>query len=71
MGRSTTEPLTTDEAKTRLRRAAGELGVSAWVRRQPLQALSTALLAGLFLGSQSGEKRAAVAAALWTRLFGR
>jgi len=71
MGRSTTEPLTTAEAKTRLREAAGEFGVSAWVRRQPLQALSAALLAGVFLGSQSAEKRAALAAAVWTRLFGR
>ncbi|MEJ2346225.1 MAG: hypothetical protein P8076_04365 [Gammaproteobacteria bacterium] len=71
MDRSATEPLTTDEAKARLKKAAGEIGVSAWVRRQPLQALSAALLAGVFLGSQSGEKRAAVAAALWTRLFGR
>ena len=46
-----TEPLTTDEAKRRLRHAAREAGFSAWARREPLRVLALGLLAGMIFGS--------------------
>lgn len=45
-----TEPLSTEEAKQRLRRAVREAGFSAWVKREPLRAIALGLLAGSILG---------------------
>jgi hypothetical protein len=39
-------PLSTEEAKTRLRAAAQQASPSAWVRRHPLSGLTIALLCG-------------------------
>ena len=44
------EPLTTQEAKQRLRYAVSEAGFSAWVTREPLRAVALGLLAGILLG---------------------
>jgi hypothetical protein len=44
------EPLTTEEAKLRLRCAVREAGFSAWVQREPLRAVALGLLAGILLG---------------------
>jgi hypothetical protein len=46
MGGDTFRPLSTEEAKARLRAAAQEASPTAWVRRHPLPALSVALLGG-------------------------
>ena len=43
------EPLTTEEAKRRLRCALHEAGFSAWVKREPLRAVALGLLAGILL----------------------
>lgn len=46
-----TKPLTTEEAKQRLRFAARDAGFAAWVRRKPFQAVLLGLAAGVILGS--------------------
>jgi hypothetical protein len=46
MDSDTPRPLTTEEAKARLRAAAEQASPSAWVRRHPLHALTVALLSG-------------------------
>jgi hypothetical protein len=50
MDGNTPRPLTTEEAKARLRAAAEQASPSAWVRRHPLHALTVALLGGLVAG---------------------
>ena len=50
MDRDTSEPLTPEQAKARLRAAAQQASPSAWVRRHPLHALSAALLGGFIAG---------------------
>lgn len=50
MDRDTSQPLTTAQAKARLRTAAQQASPSAWVRRHPLHALSVALLGGFIAG---------------------
>lgn len=50
MDRHHAEPLTTEEAKLRLRAAAAQASPSAWMRRHPLGALGIALLGGFVAG---------------------
>jgi hypothetical protein len=50
MDRNSSQPLTTEQAKARLRVAAEQASPSAWVRRRPLYALSVALLGGFVAG---------------------
>jgi hypothetical protein len=50
MGRATTRPLTTEEAKARLRAAAEQASLSTWVQRHPLHALGVALVGGFVAG---------------------
>ena len=53
-------PLTPDEAKERLRQAAGEVGVAPWVRRHPVTAVASAISIGYLVGSLSpGQRRRA------------
>jgi hypothetical protein len=51
MASKTLNPLTPEEAKERLRRAARDVGLSAWVKRQPYESMMLALAAGVVLGS--------------------
>ena len=51
MASKTPNPLTPEEAKERLRRAARDAGLSAWIKRQPYQAMILGLAAGVVLGS--------------------
>ncbi|NIR59354.1 MAG: hypothetical protein GWO02_07445 [Gammaproteobacteria bacterium] len=44
------EPLSPEQAKARLREAADNVGVGAWVRRHPYDAVMIAVIAGLLLG---------------------
>lgn len=43
--------MTPEAAKAQLRRAAQEASLSAWIKRQPYQAMVLALAAGAILGS--------------------
>jgi ElaB/YqjD/DUF883 family membrane-anchored ribosome-binding protein len=51
MGGSKADQLSTEEAKARLRDAAGQLGVKAWVKRSPYEALTVSFAVGLVLAS--------------------
>ena len=53
MDRNTTGPLTTEEAKARLRSIAGSMGPVAWIREKPRESLGVALLAGMMAGNTS------------------
>lgn len=46
MAGDTLRPLSTEEAKARLRAAAQQASPSSWVRRHPLPAVAVALVAG-------------------------
>ena len=50
MARDTTRPLTTEEAKARLRESASRVSVSGWTRSHPYDATLLALTAGLVAG---------------------
>lgn len=49
MVREKTDPLSTEQAKERLREASQRFGVTAWVQRQPLGSLAFGVLAGMLL----------------------
>jgi len=57
MDRRPARPLTPAEAKTRLRRAAGEVGFVPWVRRHPVPALLAGATAGFLLGAMPRATR--------------
>jgi hypothetical protein len=44
-----TNPLSSDEAKERLRQAIDDVGLHAWVRRRPYEALAWSFAAGLVM----------------------
>ncbi|HHO68893.1 MAG TPA: hypothetical protein ENK12_07670 [Gammaproteobacteria bacterium] len=43
-------PLTTEQAKQRLREVARDAGISGWTRRHPYHAVLVAMMAGLAAG---------------------
>lgn len=49
MDREKTGPLSAEEAKQRLRQSMDELGLQAWVRRRPYEALAWGFTAGLVM----------------------
>lgn len=51
MDRDKIHPLSPEEAKDRLRQAFGELGLHAWVKRRPYEALALSFATGLILAS--------------------
>lgn len=51
VGSEKTDRLTPAEAKARLREAVAQLGVRAWVRQRPFEAMALSLAAGLVLAS--------------------
>lgn len=51
MGSTKTDPLSVEDAKTQLRLAANELGVGAWVKRRPIQALTVSFVVGIVLAT--------------------
>ena len=57
MDRRPARPLTPAEAKTRLRRAAGEVGFVPWVRRHPVPALLVGATAGFLFGAMPRQTR--------------
>ena len=57
MGRDPNGPLTPAEAKQRLRVAAREVGIAAWVRCHPLKALAGGLIVGYLLGGIPARTR--------------
>ena len=57
MGGRPAGPVTAEEAKDRLRKAAGEAGPGAWIRRHPLGAIATGMVGGFLIGSLSRETR--------------
>lgn len=57
MARGKERPLTTEEAKARLRQVSRETGMKPWVRRHPLPATGYAVLAGFLLGSAPNLRR--------------
>ncbi len=69
MGNRKERPLTTEEAKARLRLVSREAGVGPWVRRNPVAATTYAVLGGIVLGSAPNLRRtlsrAALAALPW------
>jgi ElaB/YqjD/DUF883 family membrane-anchored ribosome-binding protein len=67
MGHAHARPLSTGEAKRRLRQAAENAGLAGLVRRHPYRSLVLATLAGLLLGSQA-ERRDLLLKALLRRL---
>jgi ElaB/YqjD/DUF883 family membrane-anchored ribosome-binding protein len=67
MGDPYLHPLSTEEAKERLRRAAENAGLAGLIRRHPYQALLIAGLAGLVLGSEA-ERRDLLIKTLLRRL---
>lgn len=52
MDRTPSDSLTPEEAKSRLREAAGRIGIGAWVRRHPYEALAAAVVCGLLMGDR-------------------
>ncbi|WP_303906254.1 hypothetical protein [Thiohalomonas denitrificans] len=57
MARRKERPLTTEEAKARLRYVSREIGAGPWVRRNPLAATTYAVLGGIVLGSAPNLRR--------------
>lgn len=51
MGSTKTDPLSIEDAKTQLRLAAKEVGVRAWVKRRPIEALTVSFVAGIVLAT--------------------
>lgn len=64
VGSATTEPLSPEQAKRRLRTLARHTGMTAWVRRHPCEALSLGFLAGLLFGNCPQTRQATVRALL-------
>jgi hypothetical protein len=60
MGGATDHPLSTREAKRRLRSAAARLGPRAWVRSRPYESLTISFLLGMALASEPRLRRAAL-----------
>ena len=56
MGGSKTDELTCEEAKRRLREAADQVGIAAWVRRDPYGALALSFAAGLVLANSPDSR---------------
>lgn len=50
MDNATSNPLSPEQAKQRLRTVARDNSVAAWVRRRPYRALAAGFLAGLLFG---------------------
>jgi len=67
MGHPHAHPLSTDEAKQRLRRAAENAGFAGLIRRHPYRTILFGALAGLLLGSEA-ERRDLLIRALLRRL---
>lgn len=51
MGSAKTDPLSVEEAKAQLRLATEQLGVRAWVKRRPIEAVTASFLVGMLLAS--------------------
>jgi hypothetical protein len=51
-----TGPLSPEEAKARLRQAVGELGLHAWVKRRPYEALAVSFATGLVLATSKSMR---------------
>jgi hypothetical protein len=64
MGRQTTQPLTPEEAKARLRSAAMGGQVFSWLWRSPLEAVLVAFITGLVVGISVTARDALVSAVL-------
>lgn len=56
MGGTKTNELTSEEAKRRLHAAADQVGVAAWVRRDPYGALALSFVAGLMLATSPASR---------------
>ncbi len=50
-------PLSTDEAKVRLLEVSHDAGVVSWIRRNPGNAVTYAVIGGLILGSTPSLRR--------------
>ena len=64
MDHDSTQPLSVEEAKARLRVAANRASPSAWVRQHPLPALGIALLGGLVAGRLHAQSASGLLLAL-------
>jgi len=60
MGGPKTDQLSTEEAKTRFLEAASQVGVRAWVKRRPYEALTVSFVVGLALATSQPLRRAVV-----------
>ena len=56
MGGAKTDELTSEEAKRRLLEAADQVGVAAWVRRDPYGALVLSFVAGLMMANSQASR---------------
>jgi hypothetical protein len=64
MGRPTTQPLTPEEAKARLRSAAMGGQVFSWLWRSPLEAVLVAFISGVIIGVSATARDALVSGVL-------
>lgn len=55
MDSSQNHTLSPEEAKERLRVAAGKIGVEGWIRRHPYDAIVLGIVCGLVLGSKGND----------------
>ncbi len=58
MGIEKTDQLTTAEAKARLRESVEQLGIRAWVKQRPVEALAFSFATGLVLASSRSLRSA-------------
>jgi hypothetical protein len=58
MERQSTQPMTVEEAKARLRAAATQGDILAWVSHSPQQSVLIAFILGLTAGTSSAARRA-------------
>lgn len=57
MDRAADRELSTEQAKRRLRTAAGRIGPRAWVRNRPYESLALTFLLGMALASEPRLRR--------------
>lgn len=60
MAGAKTDELSTEEAKARLRETAQQVGVHAWVKQHPYEAIAAAFAAGLVLATSRPMRTALV-----------
>lgn len=68
MGDKTQKPLTLEDAKQRLRKAASDMSMGARLQRHPLETLAIAFALGMILADRQRAKTLLLATSLLSRL---